>query len=263
MRLTGGEPTVRRDFIEIAARISAISGIRKIATTTNGYNLARNAKAYRLSGISHINVSVDSLSPERFHAITGHDKLPDVLNGIEAARKTGMAPIKINTVLLKGVNDGELDDFLDWIKREALSLRFIELMQTGSNRDYFERHHISMDNVRGRLKERGWRPQLHEDGAGPAVIFAHPDCQGTVGLIAPYAKDFCTSCNRLRVTARGELLLCLFGNSRHSLRDLLQCDDQIEALQGRIRSLLHMKPRAHELQNGHTGLTPHLASLGG
>lgn len=263
VRLTGGEPTLRRDIPAIAAALSRIPGIRTIGLTTNGYNLKDKAAAFFASGINALNVSVDSLNPEKFHAITGHDKLAAVLSGIETARKAGFRNIKINTVLLKDVNDSDLPEFLDRIKKESLSIRFIELMQTGDDSEYFQKHHISAEGVKAALFDRGFTlaPRAHD--AGPAVVFRHPEYQGTIGVIAPYSKDFCKSCNRLRVTARGELRLCLFGERGYDLRPFLEADAQIEPLKNKILQLLHFKRDGHSLGQGMTGITPHLASLGG
>lgn len=263
VRLTGGEPSVRRDFAEIAARVSSIPGIRQVATTTNGYRLAENARFWREVGISAINVSVDSLNRQRFTDITGHDHLHKVLEGIKAAQEIGFRKIKVNTVLLRGVNDDELDAFLKWIQTEKLSIRFIELMETGSNKEYFHRHHIRGQEIRERLELMGWSELAREEGAGPAQEFHHPDYKGHIGIIAPYSKDFCNSCNRLRVTATGNLRLCLFGNGGHSLRDLLQHRDQIKELQETIANLLIHKEPTHLLHFHKTGTTPHLAALGG
>lgn len=263
VRLTGGEPTVRRDLAPIAASLHSIPGIRTIALTTNGYCLKERAESFFNAGINALNVSVDSLQPEKFHAITGHDKLAAVLAGIEAARKAGFKKIKINTVLLRDINDNGLPEFLDWIRREELSVRFIELMQTGDNLVYFRKHHLSADIIKSALLERGFSLVPRARDGGPAVEFAHPDYKGTIGLIAPYSKDFCKTCNRLRVTARGRLMLCLFGEGGYDLRPLLQHDAQQEALRDAILSALHFKRESHYLLQGNTGITPHLASLGG
>lgn len=263
IRLTGGEPTVRRDLIEIASAVSAIPGIGTVALTTNGYNLKENATAFRKAGMNALNVSVDSLDAERFHAITGQDKLAHVLEGIEAARAAGFSNIKINSVLLKEVTDHTLPEFLAWIQREALSVRFIELMQTGENREFFTRHHLSAGVIIGQLLERGFVPEVRKADAGPAQEFTHPDYAGKIGIIAPYSKDFCKSCNRLRVTSRGKLMLCLFGEGGYDLRPYLQHDDQREELIEAIASALHFKQEAHSLHQEMTGSTPHLASLGG
>ena len=263
IRLTGGEPTVRRDLIEIAQAVSNIPGIRTVALTTNGYNLKENANAFRDAGINALNVSVDSLNSERFHAITGQDKLAHVLEGIEAAKAAGFTNIKINSVLLKEVTDRTLPEFLAWIKREALSVRFIELMQTGENLAFFKQHHISANVIIQQLLEHGFVPELRKPDSGPAQEFTHPDYAGKIGIIAPYSKDFCKSCNRLRVTSRGKLMLCLFGEGGYDLRPYLQADDQREELIDAIASALHFKHETHYLQQGITGSTPHLATLGG
>ncbi len=263
VRLTGGEPTLRRDLTTIAAAISCIPGIRTIGLTTNGYSLKEKAGAFFASGINVLNVSVDSLQPHKFHAITGHDKLPHVLAGIEAARQAGFRNIKINTVLLKGVNDDDLPEFLAWVKREELSVRFIELMQTGDNLEYFRKHHLSAEVIKAQLLERGFSLSPRRHDSGPALEFEHPEYTGKIGMIAPYSRDFCKSCNRLRVTARGDLRLCLFGEGGYNLRPLLAEDDQREALQEKLLELLHFKRESHYLGQGITGITPHLASLGG
>lgn len=263
VRLTGGEPTVRKDFTEIAARVSSIPGIRRVATTTNGYRLAENARLWRDAGISAINVSVDSLNRQKFAEITGHDHLSRVLDGIKAAQDAGFDKIKVNTVLLRDVNDDELDAFLDWIRNEDISIRFIELMETGTNKEYFARHHIRGQEIRDRLDALGWSERAREEGAGPAMEFSHPDFRGQIGIIAPYSKDFCNTCNRLRVTATGLLRLCLFGDGGHSLRQLLQHRDQREVLQTTIAGLLAQKTSTHLLHFHQTGATPHLAALGG
>ncbi len=263
IRLTGGEPTVRPDLIEIAHAVSNIPGIRTVALTTNGYNLKENARAFRDAGINALNVSVDSLNSERFHAITGQDKLTHVLEGIEAAKAAGFINIKINSVLLKEVTDHTLPEFLSWIKREALSVRFIELMQTGENLAFFKQHHISAGVIIQQLLEHGFVPELRKPDSGPAQEFTHPDYAGKIGIIAPYSKDFCKSCNRLRVTSRGKLMLCLFGEGGYDLRPYLQADDQREELIDVIAHALHFKHETHYLQQGITGSTPHLATLGG
>lgn len=263
IRLTGGEPTVRRDLIDIARTISSIPGIRTVALTTNGYNLKENANSYFDAGINALNVSVDSLDPARFHAITGQDRLAEVLEGIEAAKAAGFNNIKINSVLLREVTDNTLPDFLTWIRREALSVRFIELMQTGENLAFFKQHHISANVIIQQLLEHGFVPELRKHDSGPAQEFTHPDYAGKIGIIAPYSKDFCKSCNRLRVTSRGKLMLCLFGEGGYDLRPYLQHDEQREELIDAVASALHFKHESHYLQQGLTGSTPHLATLGG
>ncbi len=263
IRLTGGEPTVRPDFTEIVRCVAAHPAIEHTAFTTNGYRLKDNAKIWYEAGARLINVSVDSLRPERFARITGHDRLNDVLAGIDAALEAGFEAVKVNVVLLKDVNDDELVDILDWARRMPISIRFIELMETGDHPDYFRAHHVSADVVRAHLLQAGWTHQARGPAAGPAQVYTHADYRGSIGLIAPYSTDFCTGCNRLRVTARGDLRLCLFGNTGVSLRHLLQDDAQQPLLEQLIANQLAEKRISHFLASGDTGLTKHLASIGG
>lgn len=263
VRLTGGEPTVRADFAEIARRVAAVPGIRRLAMTTNGYRLAEHAAEWRAAGISAINVSIDSLDPARFAAITGHDRLPEVLRGVEAAREAGFDPIKLNAVLMRGINDDELDAIVAFVRANDLSLRFIEVMRTNDNAPFFEQRHVPGQTVIDALERSGWTRLPRSPGAGPAVEFAHPDARGRIGIIAPYARDFCSTCNRLRLSADGKLHLCLFGDGGLDLRPLLQSDDQTDELVERIVALTTLKAPSHRLHQGNSGATPHLASIGG
>lgn len=263
IRLTGGEPTVRPDFLDIARGVAAVPGIRKLAFTTNGYKLPERAQDYYDAGLRAINISIDSLKPRQFETITGHDRLADIMHGMEECFRAGFKTVKINTVLLKGLNDLEIDDFIDFVMDKPISLRFIELMKTGENGNYFAAHHLPGTYVTERLIARDWRREPRAEGAGPAIEFSHAHSKGTIGLIAPYAKDFCQSCNRLRVSAKGNLHLCLFGEGGYALRDLLQADEQNADLQGKILSLMNFKKSTHFLHDGLTGATPHFASIGG
>lgn len=263
IRLTGGEPTIRPDFIDITHQIAAMPGIETLTFTTNGYKLPQRAQEYFDAGLRAINISIDSLNNSGFKTITGHDRLDEVLKGITACFEAGFESIKINTVLLKNLNDTELDDFIDFVKDKPVSLRFIELMRTRDNQDYFQKHHLSGTYVTERLLSKGWHAKPRADGAGPAVEFGHPESAGTIGLIAPYSKDFCKNCNRLRVSTKGALHLCLFGEGGYSLRPLLQSDDQQEELEEKIMTLMNFKKSAHFLHQDNSGVRDHLASIGG
>ena len=263
VRLTGGEPTLRREFLEIARTITAIQGIRKVAVTTNGYRLAARAQSYSDAGISAINISMDSLKPERFRAITGHDRLNEILDGIAACRAAGISSVKLNSVLLKGLNDDELDDFLAFVVEHGLTLRFIEVMRTNDNPGYFAAHHLPGTYIIERLEALGWQKRARKAGAGPAIEYANPDGLGRIGIIAPYSKDFCASCNRLRVSATGKLHLCLFGDAGIDVRPLLRQDSQKDELNARLQRLVTTKAPAHLLHQGNSGATPHLAAIGG
>lgn len=263
VRLTGGEPSVRKDFPEIVRTLNAIPGVRRLAMTTNAYRLARDAETLRKAGMDAINISLDALDAEHFERITGDRRFDLVMRGIEAALGAGFSAVKINAVLLRGLNDDQLAAFVEFVRDRPVSVRFIELMRTGTNADYFEQRHMSGAVVREMLDEKGWTVRDRAPGDGPAVEYRHPDYRGAIGLIAPYAPGFCESCNRLRVTARGGLRLCLFGNGATDLRPLLQHDDQREELKACIVDSLFVKTPGHRLHEGDYGDTPNLAMTGG
>lgn len=263
IRLTGGEPSLRKDLDQIIATVAKVPGIRKVAITTNGSVLPRRLPGWHAAGLTALNVSMDSLRRDRFHAITGHDRLPEILEGLEMAQQLGMESIKLNAVLLRGSNDDELPQWMAFLRDRPISVRFIELMRTGDNQAYFERHHLRADVLVDQLLAAGWQLRPRADDAGPAREYGHPDHRGRIGIIAPYSKDFCKGCNRLRVTARGDLRLCLFGDFGVALRPLLQHDDDRDALLARVTTQLGLKAAGHGLHQGQTGLTPHLASIGG
>ena len=263
IRLTGGEPTLRKDFITIAENVANVSGIRQLALTTNGYRMAKDVDAWQRAGITSINVSVDSLDPKMFHQITGINKFDEVMRGIERAFEIGYKKVKVNSVLMKNLNDHEFNQFLAWVKNRPIQMRFIELMQTGEMDSFFHHHHLSGEILVKKLLEQGWQLQQKAITDGPAKVFKHPDYMGEIGLIMPYEKNFCASCNRLRVSAKGKLHLCLFGEEGIELRDLLRSDDQQSILQARIFSALQGKREHHYLHQGNTGIRQHLASIGG
>ena len=262
IRLTGGEPSVRHDLSDIIRDIKAIDGIQTIALTTNGYSLAKHAREWRDAGVNQINVSLDSLNAATFAQARGVDQLDNVLRGLEVTQSVGFDSIKINAVLLKDINDHELPDFINWVRERNISVRFIELMQTGLHKDYFAAHHLSADGLREQLVNGGWQIKPRGTTDGPAQAFSHPDYLGHIGIIAPYSKDFCDTCNRLRVSARGDLKLCLFGDGDVSLRAFLQDAAHQDELQSTIINALTHKPVSHFLQQGITGKMFYLASIG-
>ncbi|MBO2618150.1 GTP 3',8-cyclase MoaA [Shewanella algae] len=263
VRITGGEPTLRKDFTDIIRAVADNSEIHTIATTTNGYRLEKHAKEWYNAGLRRINVSVDSLDPRMFYQITGENKFDEVMRGIDAALEAGFERVKINAVLLKDLNDKDLPRFLHWIKHTPIDLRFIELMETGLGHDYFKAHHLAGADIKARLEAEGWQYDQPAAEDGPAQNFSHPDYRGRIGLIMPYAKNFCASCNRLRVSAKGKLHLCLFTEHGVDLRDLLQSHEQQDELIARLHQQLQQKKETHYLHQGITGVTQHLASIGG
>ena len=263
VRLTGGEPTVRRDIVELAQTVASVQGVRKIAITTNGNRLEELAIPLRKAGVTSVNISVDSLDKETFQKITGTDRFEQVLRSVDHALSAGFENVKINTVLLREKNDHELSNFIFWVRERPVSVRFIELMQTGKNRELFERRHLSGGTVQFELLRSGWTPLARKRDDGPAVVYHHPDYAGTIGIIAPYSQDFCKTCNRLRVSSRGALRLCLFGEKDESLRDCLTDDSGREELVARVRRLVLGKPISHFLHEGKYGNTWNLAGIGG
>ena len=263
VRLTGGEPTVRKDFTEIISTVAASPGVAKVAVTTNGWNLARHVTDWRAAGLSHVNISIDSIDPDVFHQITGHDKLKQVLTGLDQALVEGFSAVKVNAVLLRQTAEAGFDDWARFVRDRPVSVRFIELMKTTDNDDYFAAHHVKAEGLRDWLDRNGWTPGERAFDAGPALEYRHPDHAGSIGLIAPYSPGFCDSCNRLRVTSRGKLRLCLFGDGGVDLRDLLQHDDDCEMLTARIVSGLAGKRQGHQLAQGLSGDLRNLSQLGG
>ena len=265
IRLTGGEPTVRKDFFDIIKILKQNSGIKKTVITTNGYKLDQLAEQIIESGLDGINISIDSLDKNKFHQITGHDRLDEILRGIEKLQKLNFKNIKINAVLLKGLNNSD-KDFNEWanfLKSNEVDFRYIELMQTGDNLDYFKKYHISSKVFIDYLNENNWIIQTLGKDSGPSKNYINPEFKGKFGVIAPYSKDFCKSCNRLRITSRGDLRLCLFGNTGINIRHLIQRDDQIEELKNLILKQLNFKKESHYLELGETGLTENLSVTGG
>jgi cyclic pyranopterin phosphate synthase len=261
VRVTGGEPALRRDLAEIIGICAQTKGIEHVTMTTNGYKLESDIETWVAAGLSSINVSIDSLDPKMFAAITGHDKLDSILRGIDKALALGI-DVKVNAVLLKQYNQFELTQFFNWIKHTPVSMRLIELMQTGDNLNFFHKNHVSGMPIKEQLIKDGWTQKIRSKTAGPAQEFFHPDYLGRFGLIMPYSKDFCASCNRLRISATGKLHLCLFAEQGLDIRPSL-AEQSSDKLVAQLTQLLSDKEATHWLQDGYTGATTHLAMLGG
>ncbi|MDO4429856.1 MAG: GTP 3',8-cyclase MoaA [Lonepinella koalarum] len=263
IRITGGEPTLRKDFLPIIDTLSQIKGVKNIALTTNGYRMAKDVADWKKAGVTSLNVSVDSLDPRMFHSITGENKFHDVMLGIDRAFDVGYKKVKVNSVLMRDLNDKEFDQFLAWVKYRPIQMRFIELMQTGDMDSFFDKYHLSGQVLADKLLKNGWQLQQKALTDGPAKVFRHPDYVGEIGLIMPYEKNFCTSCNRLRVSSKGKLHLCLFGEEGIDLRHLLQSDDQQVLLRSHLFSALQGKREHHFLHQGNSGVRTNLSTIGG
>jgi cyclic pyranopterin phosphate synthase len=262
VRLTGGEPLVRKDLLEIVRRLKALPGLENLALSTNGTELARLAPALREAGVDRVNISVDSLDPERFREITRRGDLAEVWRGVEAALAAGLDPVKLNAVLLQS-NQDDVERLAALTRDRPLHARFIEVMPTGANR-LQPGEFVSADDTRARLEKRFGPLAATELGprTGPAKAYRFAGAVGTVGFITPLSHTFCADCNRLRLTSRGELRLCLFADRTYPLRHLLAAADPA-ALEGEILRVLQEKPAEHNLAQGDYGNLQSFMQIGG
>ncbi|HEX9940625.1 MAG TPA: GTP 3',8-cyclase MoaA [Thermoanaerobaculia bacterium] len=265
VRLTGGEPLVRKDILEIARRVKALPGVENLALSTNGTGLERLAPALKEAGVDRVNVSVDSLDPERFREITRRGDLEEVWRGVEAALAAGLDPVKLNAVLLADGGLADAERLAALALDRPLHVRFIEMMPTGVNRHLQPGGFLSAGAARARIEERFGPLTPVEIGprTGPAKAFRLPGALGTVGFITPLSHTFCAECNRLRLTARGELRLCLFADRVYPLRPLLESSDPDAALEAEILRVLEEKPAEHMLTAGNYGNLASFMQIGG
>ncbi len=249
VRITGGEPLVRRGLVELVRQIAAVPGIDDVALSTNGVLLGEYAEPLREAGLARVNVSLDSLRPERIDAIArrpgSHER---IMEGLAAAERVGLAPLKINTVVMRGTNDDELEDFARCTLERPWHVRFIEVMPVGANLDVSANAYISSYEILDRVKRIGdLEPVEGPAGNGPARYFRLPGGRGTVGVITPMSHNYCDRCNRMRLTADGQLRPCLFGALQTDLRGPLR---RGEPLEPHIRHTLQVKPERHHLVQG-------------
>jgi GTP 3',8-cyclase len=268
VRLTGGEPLVRRDILEIVRRVKALPGLANLALSTNGTELARLAPALKEAGVDRVNVSLDSLDPETFRAITRSGDLAAVWRGVEAALAAGLDPVKLNAVLLASTAWEDLDRLVALTLERPLSVRFIEMMPTAANQHLQPGQFVSCDAVRARIEERFGPlapvdPGTAAPRTGPAKAFRLHGARGEIGFITPLSHTFCAECNRLRLTARGELRLCLFADRVYPLRPLLAAADPEAALEAEILRVLAEKPAEHMLTQGDYGNLVSFMQIGG
>ncbi len=250
VRVTGGEPLVRLGIVDFIRMISGIKQLEDISMTTNGIFLAKFAADLKQAGLHRVNVSLDTLKPEKFKKICRGGDIQDVLNGIETARKVGLNPVKINMVVMGGVNDDEMLDFARKTIDDEWNVRFIELMPfTGHNGQ--TPHGISASEMIKHLESLGkMEPTLPSRGNGPAKYFRFPGAKGTIGFITALSDHFCFSCNRLRLTADGKLRPCLMSESMIDLREPLRSGISSDKLQALIQQAVSAKPREHHLGEG-------------
>jgi len=248
LRLTGGEPLVRRGImtlIQALGRHVAAGQLDELTLTTNGTQLARHADALAEAGVRRINVSLDSRDPARFRSITHQDRLTAVLDGIAAAKQAGLA-VKINMVALRGVNEDEIEAMLAWCGAEGFDLSLIETMPLGEVDGDRTAMYLPLDQVRQRLEQR-WRliPSHHRSG-GPARYVTVGETGGRLGFITPMTENFCDGCNRVRVTCTGQLILCLGQEDKADLRAALRSSESQQPVQAAIQAALGRKPKGHD-----------------
>lgn len=251
IRLSGGEPLIRKDLHRLVADIAAIEGITDIALSSNGLLLEQQIDGLMAAGLKRVNVSLDTLRADRFEEIARRPGLDRVLAGIEAAIARGLTPVKINCVVMRGKNDDELTAFAEWTKSRPVFVRFIELMPVHENLDVQRDAYISADEILDRVRAIGdLRPSPGPGGNGPARYFAFDNAAGAIGVISPLSHDYCERCNRVRLTASGKLRLCLFGDYEVDLRTPLRAGASTEDLASTLRSAMLIKPERHHLRLG-------------
>lgn len=262
VRLTGGEPLLRRNLPELAQRLSALPGLDDLSLSTNATQLGKHAVALRAAGVDRINVSLDSLDRACMQQITGRDSLQPILDGLVAGKAAGFDPIKINMVAMRGINDGQIEAMAAFCIEQQFILRLIEAMpmgSTGRNASY-----MPLGPVRERLAARfGLVPQAMELGGGPARYLATQDGRSSIGFITPMSQHFCATCNRVRLSVDGTLYLCLGQEEKFAFGPMLRggaTDAQIEAA---IRAAIELKPQQHDFNTQPDKIIRFMAQTGG
>lgn len=254
VRLTGGEPLLRQGFEQLVARLAALPGLEDLAMTTNGFLFRAKARALRDAGLRRVSFSLDSLEPDNFRRLTGRDGLPEVLTAIRLARDLGFAPVKVNAVIIRGLNDHELEALVDWAGAEGVTLRFIEFMPLDSGRAWQRDHVVPGREILDRLRARhALLPVAPADPAETARRWRIPGGP-EIGIIAPVSEPFCGHCNRLRLTADGQVRTCLFSLGEHDLKARLRDGSDDAALAAWLCGVVWQKEDRHHI--GEPGFAP-------
>ncbi|RLJ17713.1 GTP 3',8-cyclase MoaA [bacterium endosymbiont of Escarpia laminata] len=261
VRLTGGEPLVRKELPEMVRRIGALPHIEDLSLSTNASQLAKHAVSLKQSGVSRINVSLDSLNPDSFREITQGD-LDNVLDGLMAAKEAGLNPIKINMVVMKGINDHEIGEMVDFCLEHDFTLRFIETMPVGETGKNATDRYVSLKEIKADLEERFQLEPAVMRGAGPATYVRVKETNLRIGFITPMSQHFCESCNRVRISVEGTLYLCLGKHDNAELRPLMRQGISDEGLKEVIYEAISRKPARHEF-NENPGEIVRVMSLTG
>jgi cyclic pyranopterin phosphate synthase len=262
VRLTGGEPLTRHNLAELAARLHALPLVEDLSLSTNGVQLKKHAPALRRAGVQRVNVGLSSLQPERFAAITG-GRLDKVLDGLAAAKEAGMHPIKINMVVMKGINDDEIENMLEFCIEHDFTLRLIETMPMGATGRRAAEHYLELQAVRQRLAETFELVPSVMPGGGPARYMQVAGTNLKIGFITPMSQHFCETCNRVRLAADGVLYLCLGQNDKVELRPLLRQGVSDGRLEDALRAATARKPERHQFQEQPQKIIRSMAITGG
>jgi GTP 3',8-cyclase len=263
VRITGGEPLVRLGILDFIRMVAQIEGLEDISMTTNGILLPKYAKDLKEAGLHRVNISLDTLKPERFQKICRKGDVNDVLDGIQAAKTAGLNPVKINMVVMAGVNDDEILDFARKTIDDEWHVRFIELMPY-AGQDGKTPQGISAHDIKKRLDPLGkMEPFKHSRGNGPAKYYRLPEAKGTIGFITAISDHFCVSCNRLRLTADGKLRPCLMSETMIDLREPLRSGISMDKVKDLIKQAVAAKPLEHHLTEGQKPNDRPLCQVGG
>jgi cyclic pyranopterin phosphate synthase len=248
VRLTGGEPLLRQNVEDLVARIARIPGITDLAMTTNGFLFPPKAQALHAAGLRRISFSLDSLTGDNFKKITGRAGLEEVLASIKLAQSLGLHPVKVNAVVIRGLNDHEIEALASFAREHDLSLRFIEFMPLDSARAWLKEMVVPGHEVLARLQARfDLRPVVADNPSATAKRWSFPDGRGEIGIIAPVSEPFCGHCNRIRLTADGKIRTCLFSVTEHDLRSQLRADASDEALAEWLKGVVWQKEARHHI----------------
>lgn len=263
VRLTGGEPLVRKQLPELAARLTRLPGIDDLSLSTNATQLEKHAAALQQAGVSRINVSLDSLNAERFSQITGGGKLDKVLAGLMAAKQVGFQPVKINMVVMRGVNDDEVQAMVDFCIEHEFTLRFIETMPVGDTGRDASQNYIPLTEIRQRLEQHYTLQDAMVSGGGPARYVRVDGTELRIGFITPMSQHFCATCNRVRLSVDGTLYLCLGQDNKYELRPLLRAGISDAELQQHIIHAIDLKPEKHEFRENPGKVVRFMSYTGG
>ncbi len=244
VRITGGEPLIKKDLVELIKMLKSIDGLKELSVTTNGVNLDSCVESLKTAGLDRINISLDTLKRERFQQITGSDSLREVLKGINKVSKLGFAPVKLNMIPMQGINDDEIIDFVNFSRENNLYIRFIEFFPTNTRSQEMRGCTITNQEVKQRIEEKFGELFLIEGirGNGPSQYYQFNNSAIPIGFISSYTENFCNSCNRIRVNCAGQISPCLFSGYRYDIQPLLRNNAREEELLLYVKKVISGKP---------------------